>query len=66
MACSTGSWRQRVTAAASSPATYSIADMACYPWIVPWKNQGQNLDDFPDLRRWFDAIRARAGDRARL
>ena len=38
---------------------YSIADMACYPWIVPWKNQGQNLDDFPDLRRWFDAIRAR-------
>ncbi len=38
---------------------YSIADMACYPWVVPWKNQGQNLDDFPDLRRWFDAIRAR-------
>jgi GSH-dependent disulfide-bond oxidoreductase len=39
---------------------YSIADMACYPWIVPWKNQGQTLDDFPDLRRWFDAIRDRA------
>ena len=38
---------------------YSIADMASYPWIVPWKNQGQNLDDFPDLRRWFEAIRAR-------
>jgi GST-like protein len=38
---------------------YSIADMAIYPWIVPWKNQGQNLDDFPDLRRWFEAIRAR-------
>lgn len=38
---------------------YSIADMASYPWIVPWKNQGQTLDDFPDLRRWFDAIRAR-------
>lgn len=38
---------------------YSIADMACYPWIVPWKRQGQNLDDYPDLRRWFDAIRAR-------
>ncbi|HUO54057.1 MAG TPA: glutathione S-transferase N-terminal domain-containing protein [Rhodoblastus sp.] len=37
----------------------SIADMACYPWIVPWKNQSQNLDDFPNLRRWFDAIRAR-------
>jgi GST-like protein len=38
---------------------YSIADMASYPWIVPWKRQGQNLDDFPHLRRWFDAIRAR-------
>jgi GST-like protein len=38
---------------------YSIADMACYPWIVPWTKQGQNLDDFPNLRRWFDTIRAR-------
>jgi len=38
---------------------YSIADMACYPWIVPWKRQGQVLDEFPNLRRWFDAIRAR-------
>lgn len=40
---------------------YSIADMACYPWIVPWKRQQQNLDDFPNLRRWFDAVRARPG-----
>ena len=40
---------------------YSIADMACYPWIVPWTRQGQNLDDFPNLRRWFDSIRARPG-----
>jgi GSH-dependent disulfide-bond oxidoreductase len=39
--------------------SYSIADMASYPWIVPWKAQAQNLDDFPHLRRWFDAIRAR-------
>lgn len=38
---------------------YTIADMACYPWIVPWKRQLQTLDDFPDLRRWFDAIRTR-------
>jgi GSH-dependent disulfide-bond oxidoreductase len=38
---------------------YSIADMAAYPWIVPWTRQGQNLDDFPHLRRWFDTIRAR-------
>ncbi len=38
---------------------YSIADMACYPWIVPWKRQGQNLDAFPHIKRWFEAIRAR-------
>ncbi|MBX6424652.1 MAG: glutathione S-transferase N-terminal domain-containing protein [Variibacter sp.] len=35
---------------------YSIADMACYPWIVPWERQGQNLDDFPHLKRWFERI----------
>ncbi|MFC7396298.1 glutathione S-transferase N-terminal domain-containing protein [Chelatococcus sp. GCM10030263] len=38
---------------------YSIADMAAYPWVVPHERQGQNLDDFPNLRRWFEAIRAR-------
>jgi GSH-dependent disulfide-bond oxidoreductase len=38
---------------------YSIADMAIYPWIVPYKAQSQNLDEFPHLRRWFDAIRER-------
>lgn len=38
---------------------YSVADMASYPWVVPWKRQQQNLDDFPNLRRWFDAIRTR-------
>jgi GST-like protein len=39
--------------------TYSIADMACYPWIVPYEAQGQRLEDFPHLKRWFEAIRAR-------
>jgi GSH-dependent disulfide-bond oxidoreductase len=38
---------------------YSIADMACYPWIVPYERQGQKLDDFPHLKRWFEAIKAR-------
>ena len=38
---------------------YSIADMACYPWIVPYERQGQNLADFPHLARWFAAIAAR-------
>ncbi|HUW35741.1 MAG TPA: glutathione S-transferase N-terminal domain-containing protein [Rhodocyclaceae bacterium] len=35
---------------------YSIADMACYPWIVPHERQRQNLADFPNLGRWFKAI----------
>jgi GST-like protein len=39
--------------------TYSIADMASYPWIVPHQRQQQNLDDFPHLKRWFQAIEAR-------
>jgi GST-like protein len=38
---------------------YSIADMASYPWIKPYAKQSQNLDDFPNLKRWFDAITAR-------
>ena len=38
---------------------YSIADMASYPWVVPHERQGQNLDDFPHLKRWFDGIAAR-------
>jgi GST-like protein len=40
---------------------YSIADMASYPWIVPHQRQGQNLDEFPHLKRWFAAIRERPG-----
>ena len=38
---------------------YTIADMACYPWIVPRQRQEQNLDHFPNLLRWFEAIRGR-------
>lgn len=38
---------------------YSIADIACYPWIVPHQNHKQNLDDFPHLKRWFETIKAR-------
>ena len=30
---------------------YPIADMACYPWVLP-ERQGQNLDEFPHLKRW--------------
>ncbi|NYT23452.1 glutathione S-transferase N-terminal domain-containing protein [Alcaligenaceae bacterium] len=38
---------------------YSIADMASYPWIVSHKRQQQNLDDFPNLKRWHDTIQGR-------
>ncbi len=38
---------------------YSIADMASYPWIVLHERQGQRLEDFPHLKRWFETIRAR-------
>ena len=37
---------------------YSIADIACYPWVQPAR-QGQDIDDFPDLKRWREAIAAR-------
>ena len=50
---------------------YSIADMASYPWIVPYERQGQKLEDFPHLKRWFEAIRdrpatVRAYDKAKV
>ncbi len=38
---------------------YSIADMASYPWVVPYERQGQKLEDYPHLKRWFEAVRAR-------
>lgn len=38
---------------------YSIADMAAYPWIVPYAAQGMNLGDFPNVKRWFESIRTR-------
>ncbi|MGM3275065.1 glutathione binding-like protein [Ralstonia sp. 24A2] len=38
---------------------YTIADIAAYPWIVPHAGHGQDLNDFPHLQRWFEAISAR-------
>jgi GST-like protein len=38
---------------------YSIADMACYPWVVPHERQRQTLADFPHLQAWFERIRER-------
>lgn len=39
---------------------YSIADIACYPWIVPHAGHGQDLGAFPHIERWFESIAARA------
>jgi GST-like protein len=38
---------------------YTIADMASYPWIVPHERQSQKLEDFPNLKRWFEAVQNR-------
>jgi GSH-dependent disulfide-bond oxidoreductase len=40
-------------------AEYSIADMACFPWIQTWKAQEIPIDQFPHLRRWYDRLKAR-------
>lgn len=51
-------WREFIAGDA-----YTIADIAAYPWIVPWKRQQQDLDSFPNLRRWFNAVRERPATR---
>ena len=38
---------------------YSIADMAAYPWVVPWERQQIQIDEFPELKRWMEAMEAR-------
>lgn len=38
---------------------YSIADIATFPWLRSWKNQGVELNDYPHLKGWFDEIAAR-------
>lgn len=40
-------------------AEYSIADIATWPWLRSWKNQGIELSDYPKLQRWFEAIEER-------
>ena len=43
---------------------FSIADMACWPWVVPWRNQGVQIEAFPHLKAWFDRVGERAGVQA--
>ena len=43
---------------------YSIADMAAFPWVLPYKRLGNDLDRFENLIRWFDTLKARPAVRA--
>jgi GST-like protein len=45
---------------------YSVADMASFPWIRPYRRQGQDLEDYPNLKRWFDVIDGRPAVRRGL
>ena len=38
---------------------YTIADMAIFPWLRSHENQGQNLDDYPSLKRWYETLESR-------
>jgi GST-like protein len=38
---------------------YSIADMACWPWIITYKRQEIDLEEFPNIRRWYDLMKGR-------
>jgi len=38
---------------------YSIADMACWPWVLLYERQGQDIAKFPHIKRWLDTIQAR-------
>jgi len=38
---------------------YSIADMACWPWVITYKRQQVDLDSFPNVKRWYKALQGR-------
>ena len=42
---------------------YSIADMISYPWCVSWEVQGQDIEEFPYCKRWFEELGARQVER---
>ena len=45
---------------------YTIADMAIFPWLRSHENQGQTLDDYPSLKRWYEGMEARPAIRRAL
>jgi GSH-dependent disulfide-bond oxidoreductase len=54
-----GVMNKRLSAHDYLAGAYSIADMACIGWIIPHERQGQDLNDFPHLKRWYEAVKSR-------
>ena len=47
---------RRLSAVEYLAGEYSIADIATFPWLRGYANQGQDLNDYPQVKRWFEAI----------
>jgi len=56
-----GVLEQRLEDRAFICGAYSIADMACWPWVITYKKQEIDLDQFPNVRRWYDTLKTRPG-----
>ena len=54
-----GVMNQRLADRSFLSGDYSIADIACWPWVILYARQGQAITDFPHLKRWLDAIAER-------
>ncbi len=59
-----GVMERRLAAVEFLAGDYSIADMACWPWVRLHRYHGQSFEDFPGVKRWFDSISARPATQA--
>ena len=57
---------ERLSETAYFAGEYSIADMAIYPWVISHENQGQRMEDYPDLARWYEGMGTRPAVRRAL
>ncbi|MFA5948813.1 MAG: glutathione S-transferase N-terminal domain-containing protein [Hyphomicrobium sp.] len=56
-----GVMEKRLSQSEHLAGSYSIADVACYPWMLHWERQGQDLKAFPHVAAWLDRLGARDG-----
>lgn len=61
-----GVMEKRLSEAPYLAGKYSVADIACFPWIRSYENQGQDLNDYPNIKRWMAAIYNRPAVQAGL